>query len=349
MWKQLAGKWNDLLNGSSANTVFLTWEWLFSWAGCYLNENRKLFILSVYRDHELIGIAPWYIRHSKYRLLGIRQIECLGSPEAGSDYLDVIAKRGKEQEVAASLYQFLMDQGRSLWDSMLLNEIPSSSLFLLHFLDKIEADGKFAEISQSSFCPVVPLPASSKDFFSTLSSNRREQFRRHWRLLKRQAEIEHRSFSVADCDMALNELFSLYKDKSEYYDESCHQFIKKFASHCNEKDWLQIDFLTTHKRNIAGLLHLRYRGGLAMYLMAVDKDFNSQISIGNVLIGLTIERAIDQGLSRYDFLKGNECYKFHWADNGQRSLSIFFSRGKLYPLLSSTERFMKQAAKILLR
>ena len=93
-WKQLAGKWNDLLKGSRANTVFLTWEWLFSWAGCYLNEDRNLFILGVYRDHELIGIAPWYIRHDKYRLLGMRRIEFLGSPDAGSDYLDVIAKNG---------------------------------------------------------------------------------------------------------------------------------------------------------------------------------------------------------------------------------------------------------------
>jgi CelD/BcsL family acetyltransferase involved in cellulose biosynthesis len=347
-WKQLAGKWNDLLQGSRANVVFLTWEWLFSWAGCYMSEDRDLFILGVYRDHELVGIAPWYIHHAKYRLLGMRQIEFLGSPDAGSDYLDVIAKRGKEHEVAASLYQFLMGQGRSHWDSMLLTDIPSSSLFLLHFSDKIEADGKYVEIRQSSYCPVVRLPSSSQDYFSTLSSNRREQFRRHWRLLRHQGEIEYRSFSGADCGMALNELLSLYKEKSKYYDESWHQFIKKFASHCDE-DWLQIDFLTTNTRNIAGLLHLRYRDSLAMYLMVVDKDFNSQISIGNVLIGLTIERAIDQGLSRYDFLKGHECYKFHWAANGQRALSLFFSRGKLYPLISSTVRYVRQAGKILLR
>ena len=348
-WKRLAGEWNDLLNRSGANAVFLTWEWLYSWAECYLNENRKLFILGVYRDRELIGIAPWYIHHTKYRLLSIRQIEFLGSPEAGSDYLDVIAKRGKEQEVAASLYRFLLDQGRSLWDSMLLSEIPSSSLFLLHFLDKIEADGKYAEIRHNSYCPIVSLPASRGDFVTALSSNRREQFRRHWRLLNNQADIEHRSYSGADRDMALNGLFSLYKDKSKYYNESLQEFIRKFASHCDKKDWLQIDLLTAHGGTIAGLLHLRYHGDLGMYLMAVDKDFNPKISIGNVLVGLAIEKAVEQGLYRYDFLKGNENYKFHWADKGRRSLSIFFCQKKLSPLMFSTERLIRYAAKTLFR
>ncbi|HXV19766.1 MAG TPA: hypothetical protein VD811_02105, partial [Desulfuromonadales bacterium] len=83
-WKRLAVDWNHLLDGSVSNTVFLTWEWLFSWAECYLNENRKLFIIGVYRDLELVGIAPWYVNHTKYKLLSMRQIEFLGSPETGS-------------------------------------------------------------------------------------------------------------------------------------------------------------------------------------------------------------------------------------------------------------------------
>lgn len=348
-WKRLAVDWNHLLDGSVSNTVFLTWEWLFSWAECYLNENRKLFIIGVYSDLELVGIAPWYVNHTKYKLLSMRQIEFLGSPEVGSDYLDVIAKRGKEQEVATFLYQFLFDQGRSFWDCMMLREIPSSSLFFLHFLARIEADGKYAEVRHGSYCPVVSLPASRDDFLSALSSNRREQFRRHWRMLSKHPDIEYRSFSAGDCDTALNAWCSLYKDKNQYYSESLDKFIIKLGSQPNIKDWLQIDLLTVGGRHIAGLFHLRYQDEISMFLMTVDKEFSPKISIGNVLVGLAIQGAVDKGFRHYDFLKGNEDYKFHWSDKGRRSLSVFCCRKKLAPFIFSTERFLKYAAKIMLR
>jgi CelD/BcsL family acetyltransferase involved in cellulose biosynthesis len=348
-WKKSRVDWNRLLKNSISNTVFLTWEWLFSWSKCYLNANRRLFIVCIYKDLELIGIAPWYINHTKYKLLNMRRIEFLGSPEAGSDYLDVIARRGKEQEVVASLYEFLFDQGRSFWDCMLLREIPSSSLFLLHFLNKIEVDGKYAEIRHGSYCPVVSLPAERDDFLLTLSSNRREQFRRHWRMLNNHAGVGYRSFSSDDCNGALDELCELFKEKNKYYNESLSQFIRIFASQCNNNDWLQIDLLSSDGKNIAALLHLRYQEELSMFLMTVDKDFEPKISIGNVLVGLSIQRAVDQKLTSYDFLKGIEDYKFHWADKGRRSLDILFCRKKLSPIMFLTERFIKYAAKTLLR
>lgn len=348
-WKRLSGAWNDLLNKSGSNSIFLTWEWLYAWAASYLKENRHLFIIAVYNHDALIGIAPWYIHHTKYKLFSMRQIEFLGSPEAGSDYLDVIAKRGKEREIAARLYEFLFGEARSAWDSLLLTDIPSPSLFLLHFLNKIANAGKYAEIQQSSFCPVVSLSPSRKKFISSLSSNRREQFRRHLRLLKSHGKIEYRTFSGQEINRALSDLFTLYRDISGHYKQSLHQFIKHFVLHCNGRNWLQIDFLSVDGRNIAGLLHLRYNGELGMFLMAVDKAFNPKISIGSVILGLSIQRASEQGEGRYDFLKGHESYKFHWAHEGRASLSLFLAQRRLSSLIFSTERFIKYTGKMLLR
>src|SRR5271169_6063952 len=103
-WDETRAVWNGLLNQSTANTIFLTWEWLFSWGESYLIAGRSLFIVMVYRDDELVGIAPWYIQHLRRGVLTIKQIQFLGAPDAGSDYLDVIIKKGQEQKVATYLH-----------------------------------------------------------------------------------------------------------------------------------------------------------------------------------------------------------------------------------------------------
>jgi len=46
-FEKMAKPWNDLLARSSCNNIFLTWEWQYSWAECFLNENRELFVITV--------------------------------------------------------------------------------------------------------------------------------------------------------------------------------------------------------------------------------------------------------------------------------------------------------------
>lgn len=348
-WKRVAGAWNDLLNKSGAHTIFLTWEWLYSWAECYLNEKRNLFIIILYKNDEPLGIAPWYIHYTKYKLLGMRQIEFLGTPEAGSDYLDVIVQRGKEREVADSLYRFLFGPGRSRWDCMLLRDIPSQSLFLLHLQDIIESEGKYVELSKSSYCPAVTLPNKGESFNPGLSPKRKERFRQDLARLKKSGQIEHRVIKADACPDGMEEFFSFYNEVSGYDGRPLQRFLMKLVSHSADRNPLQINLLKINGKTVAGLLHLTDRDELLLFLMTADKAFNPKTSVGNVLVGLCLEQACLQGITRYDFLKGSEPYKFYWADSGRASLSIFLAQRKLSPLMFSTERFLKYTAKILLR
>src|SRR5947208_1796926 len=60
-FQALRAEWEDLLTESSANCLFLTWEWLFSWWQ-ELGRGRRLALLEVRRDGRLIGLAPWMLR-----------------------------------------------------------------------------------------------------------------------------------------------------------------------------------------------------------------------------------------------------------------------------------------------
>jgi len=346
-FKELRTAWSSLLSDSRSNTIFLTWEWLYSWAETYMNRERQLFILAIYDDKdELRGLAPWYIQNSRSSCLAAREIHFLGTPNAGSDYVDLIIKKGQEQNVTLCIYNFLLKEGSPHWDYCLLNDVPATSLFLLHFLNKTQDDGKYAEIRPASYCPIVPLRKSSEDFFAMLSPNRRQQFRRHLRLLQKKAAIEHFSCNGMYSGSDLDDFFKLYSEKNEHYDSTVYSFMTAFSSKFSETSPIQIDLLRADGRTIAGLFHIRHLDTLYMYLMAVDKEYDSGISIGNILVGMCISKAIDNGFNTYDFLKGIEPYKFHWAEAGNVSLTLFFPQRKIIPWFIAVNNFVKAAVKV---
>jgi hypothetical protein len=343
----IAREWNGLLKKSRSNTIFLTWEWLYSWAESFLNPNRRLFILQVYKENKITGLAPWCIRHTGYRGNWIKQIGFLGTPEAGSDYLDVFSIPGKEKEVARSIYQFLKGS-TSLWDVLVLKDISSDSLFLLHMLNQMEADGKYVELCPASFCPSAALPKTEEVFLAHLSSHRRKHFLRECRILLKEGGGAFQSARLEDLDFNMEEFYRIYRERWGISAEHV-RFLENYRARCQNKHLMQVDLLTAGGKNVAALLLLGYGETLSLYFLAVDRSFETSISLASVLVGLSIKNAIREGFSTYDFLKGTEDYKFLWANQGKRSLEAIFYGKKLGPLLWMMRKSMKSMAKVLLR
>src|SRR5262245_55508018 len=107
---RLCGDWTALLKFSAANCLFLTHDWLFTWWK-HLSNGRHLAILTARHDGRLIGILPVCERPAQVARIMPRALEFLGSGVIGSDYLDVIAERGREDEVAHVFGRHLSQRG----------------------------------------------------------------------------------------------------------------------------------------------------------------------------------------------------------------------------------------------
>lgn len=348
-FESMKKEWNELLLNSAMSNVFLTWEWLCAWAKNFIDEKRKLFILSVYEDNELIGVAPWCIKHIDKKLFSFKQIEFLGTPETGSDYLDVFIKKGKERDVSISIYNFLFGDAISYWDRLCLNDIPCNSIFLLFFINSIREKGKYIGIEDASFCPLMSLPNSEDEFYNQISLKRRKRLKQDLRNLKKEDNIELQTYSSGNIGAMINDFFSFYEKKTPWHGGLLLKQIKKFVEYMGDKSCVQIDFLTANNKTIGALLHFRFDGTLYLYLMAVDKEYNPRVSVGNTLVGLVILNAIKSGVKYYDFLKGIEEYKFYWTSYGNRSFRIIITQKKIAPIFWIFKDIMKLAAKIILR
>jgi len=54
-----------------------------------------------------------------------------------------------------------------------------------------------------------------------------------------------------------------------------------------------------------------------------------QLSPGLVLLGLSIESAVQRGIRLYDFLRGDESYKFDWSNTSQTTVAVRVARRRL--------------------
>jgi len=348
--KDVKEEWNRLLEGSISNSIFLTWEWAYSWAECFINEERELFAVKLYDDNNrLIGIAPWYKSVIKIGPFFIRQINFIGTPETASDYLDVFTTKGREKEVSNYLYDYLFGESSNSWDSLNLQDAKAESLFLLNFMHKHRLMGRHFEISQGSFCPIISLPDTEAEFLSKISSSRSKRFRQDLRTLKKTDEVDIKTCVTEGIEEAVDNFFKLYAEKTEWEGKDLHRFIKRLHANSGDLSYLKIDFLQANGNVIGGLLHLKHNHVLSLYLMAVDKAYNPRISTGNLLVGLCIVRAIENQFEVYDFLKGYEEYKFYWTSEGRTTQNVFIVQKKILPILYMMKRMAKYAMKTMLR
>ena len=348
-WHLLKPQWNLLLESSRSGTCFLTFQWLKAWSECFMNKNDKLYIITFHEKDSLIGAAPFYIHKKKHGPITARELKFIGTPQAGSDYLDVIIKKSRETKVANALYGHLIKKGSADWDILSLHDIPSASLFLLHFLNRIEKEGKYVEITPGAYCPVTKINGSFDDYFSNLSKWRKKKFKQDFRIIHRDQNVRHVVGTGKQAKGRLSEFFEFYNKKSNWPGEKLQQMLNRYIEHCESEPPVQIDLLQVNGKTVAGLLHLKHKNALAMYLMVIDKDFNPKLSLGNLLVGMCIENATMEGYTIYDFLKGDETYKFHWANEGKRSINLKFYNKNPAGITLGLTKTTKNAAKLLLR
>ena len=75
---------------------------------------------------------------------------------------------------------------------------------------------------------------------------------------------------------------------------------------------LRLTFLSVGGRRIASGVHFETADSYLYYNAGVDPDAR-ELSPGVVMVHAYMERALEAGIRRVDFLRGNEPYKYDWG------------------------------------
>lgn len=347
-WEETRENWNALLSDSRSGNIFLSFEWAFAWWKTYSDENRKLLLLFVYQKGSLIGIAPWYAHTVRHGLLSREKIKPLGYPEAGSDYLDVICAGGKEIDVADCIYRYLHDEYRD-WDSLHLYDFPANSVFFMQFIRNLNEDGKYYSLGAASYCPIIELPDDVDAFVSSLSQNKIKRLNYDRKCLSKKGDYVVENTTCDGSIDKLNDFFDFYFDMKGAANRKLKELIINFNDLCKSNENLRIFTLRQNEKTLTGMLHLMHGKKMHVLLIATDKNYLKSNSIGELLLFECIKFAVSSRYEVYDFLKGEEMYKFRWANGGNRSLLLNYDKFNLANFIMMLNDSAKNMIKFIAR
>jgi CelD/BcsL family acetyltransferase involved in cellulose biosynthesis len=330
--QQLAGVWNDLLKCSLNDNLFLTWEWVSTWSSMYLSRD-ELFVIAVYEEGSVVAIAPFWIQRRRTAgVVPVRVLRFLGSRGVCSDYLDVIVQKRGYTKWLDLIWNHLFGDLRSHWDVLEYNDAPSDSKALAHFYRSADEDNRCLnrQLVGSEVCPYMPLPQQPERLLENLSRTRRYTIN-HSR--KRLGDIG--TLEVRTCrhpDQVQVELERLEELNTRSWRERGHlgsfhtreiiQFHSRLADISLRRERLLLCSLWAGDRYLGSFYGFAYNGVLYFYIMSVEKSDEKRVNTGDVLLTHCMEEGIRRGCRTFDFLRGDEPYKYRWTECDRRLLSL---------------------------
>ncbi|HZW88182.1 MAG TPA: GNAT family N-acetyltransferase [Myxococcaceae bacterium] len=309
-------EWNALLADSDADSVFLTWEWLHTWWR-HLGGRHRLRILAVRDGGELVAVAPLARAPLQLdRFLPFPSLRWLGTGAVGSDYLDLVIRRGWEDAAVAVLADHVRAEGAMLE----LRQLGSGAQ-AWRLAERLAPAGWTARPAATEVCPFIRLEGRTWEaYLASLGSAHRANVQRRLRSLGREFGVELvRVRTEEERAAALDRLIALHqarwrgRGRSEAFaSRGLVAFHHELTRRALAAGWLRLLELRLDGVAAAALYGFRYKKAFSFYQSGLDPRFARQ-SVGLVTMGLAIRSAIEEGAHEYDLLHGAEGYKFLWA------------------------------------
>ncbi len=308
---RLEPEWRGLSGRSAVRNVFLSPTWRRIWWEEFA-DGRELLLLAVRRDGELIGVAPLMREDDRFTFAGDTEI---------CDYMDFTVAQGAEEAVLTAVLRSL---GEEPWREIVLWGLPNYSPTLKLLPAIVPGFDLSVDIQQEDVCPQITLPGSWEEYLAGLNKKDRHELRRKLRRLSDGGRVAIEVLTEPEAVTAsLDDFLRLHgaarADKANFMTERMAHFFRRIVVALAGEGLVELFFLTLNGLRAAAVLCFRGEGELLLYNSGYDPAY-AGLSVGLLSKALALQRAIDEGQQRFDFLRGAEPYKY---DLGAQDLNVY--------------------------
>jgi len=358
---QLRPQWDAVYQADPEAQFFLSWTWMSKWLPMLEGPWFILAVKPTARASDYVGFFPLRLRLRERKTGGFyNEINMAGNFAA--DYTGLICAPEFQDRLIPALAAYLK---RMNWTRLNLENIQMSDerrrLFLSHFSKK-EFDTKEHERVNkrdninNRICPYAALPNNWDSYLDGLSANTRQKIRRFLRQIEGSDEFR---ITHADADSVERDLKVLLKFwASKWGPRKGNRLNTILTSNfmmlksCSESGALFLPVLWRGDTPLGALASLidPDKKAFLFYVGGRDETFNNPPP-GLLLHAHSIRYAIAGGFKIYDFLRGNEPYKYSLATVERRISCITVSTrhgGNLHDKLDprSVSEALKRATEL---
>lgn len=285
-------------------------------AESFSNEGN-IHILGVYEEKTLLAIGGFETDGSLVRFLGTRDVSDTSALSQDiTDFGDLLwSERGKEKPdlVWQSLIDYWKEQQMtSLQLDYVRQDSPTYRFSSAH---------ASTEITQQEVSPYISLPTSWDEYLASLSKKDRHELKRKIKRLETQTSYKMCTNKSMPEDfeqfIKLHRLSDFQKEK--FMTDRMKDFFWKVISTKKETWDTHICSMFVNDKEVAAIMVFTNDQQVLLYNSGFDPEY-SYYSVGLLIKAFLIKHAIEEGKKTYDFLRGNERYKY---DLGAKDMPLF--------------------------
>jgi CelD/BcsL family acetyltransferase involved in cellulose biosynthesis len=334
--------WDRLVAATLSATPFSAWAFQRAWWDAFhANAHDETLVLEDGAD-EIVAIVPLMHRHEVEPSDALTSTRMRGagdpamtpvSPTAKAvffgasyhaDYATILTAPADLAGVADTVADYFASRGSGDWDVIDLRRLrcddDTAEILAMALGSREMANGWTLSLEREDVCPVVTLPSggSMDDFLATLGKKERHEIRRKVRRAAAIGEVrlDESPDPLADLDVFIEMHQRKWGAKGLFPPtrggDQSRVFIRRLFELFGADGPMRLCFLSIGGRRIAAGVHFETSERIYYYNVGVEPDA-SQLSPGVLLVHASIARAIDRGIGQFDFLRGNEPYKYEWG------------------------------------
>jgi CelD/BcsL family acetyltransferase involved in cellulose biosynthesis len=323
--------WEPLEASAASPSPFMSWAWYRAWADSAPATEVAASEAVVARGADGAGlqaVLPLQRRRIHFHRVPIAALTWAGGDMGCPDHLDLLAQPGVcIAELAAALETVP-------WDLVVLSNLSPRAETANRLCEAMAARGYAVRRANLWVCPYLDLPDDWERYLGTLTPTRRQTLRRKERLLQREHAMTITDYADGRVEQGVDHLVSLHARRWEssgeggaFQDPSVRALHRRFAAELAARGRLWLSTLDIAGKPVAAWYGFTWGDTVYFYQSGRDPEWERQ-SVGLVLMGTMIRRAIERGYRRFDFLRGADPYKRQWTATDRMTQQItIFRRG----------------------
>ncbi len=312
---KLKKSWDDVYVADINATVFVSWAWIRGWIE---TTSGEWLVLAIRHDDSISYVA--------FLALGVktsaRGIFMGGNPM--SDHTGFVCLPEHEKKAVEAFAIYI--QKNLKWDIFNMKDVFDHrlNLFLKYFPHTKFSINK----NDSTTCPYISLPDSWEKYVEDfLSTRTKKNLLYYTRRIECATEFHVTQVNFENLENQIETFLKLFQMRWGSMHENKLNCYRWLFQNCFKSNYLWLDILWDGVKPIAAMASFidRSKKTFSYYNAGYNGKYD-KFSPGKVMITHSIQYAIKHGFRIYDFLRGDEEYKYSFCAKERFNTNVIIER-----------------------